>query len=148
MKIDFLTKFIDLKELEGKGEWNFESLSSFSSQFYSLIFIQIKDEIEILAYSKTNPGKFIRNKDCLEYCDTNYFLKLILNRSIVCREWYYQNKLYMITFHDSTNNDKIIFKRLESWINIKELINIKLATIFEIGFVVTSSESVKEFNLF
>jgi hypothetical protein len=54
----------------------------------------------------------------------------------------------MVTFHDSTNNNKILCKRFESWVNLKELINIKLTSIFEIGFVVTSSESFEEFSLF
>jgi hypothetical protein len=86
MEIDLLTSFIDLKQLEGKGEWESTTFPSFSYDCYSLIFIQTKDDIEILAYSKTNPGKFIRHKDCLEFCDKNYFLNLILNKSILCRE--------------------------------------------------------------
>lgn len=148
MNKEILDNFIDLSKLEGKGEWSSTTFSSFSSDFYSLIFILANDDLEILAYSETNPGKFIRYKDCSESCDQNYFLNLIINKSILCREWFYQNRIYMVTFHDSTNNNKIICKSFQSWVNLKKLINIKLTSIFEIGFVATSSESYKEFSLF
>jgi hypothetical protein len=148
MTKEILNDFIDLNKLEGKGEWNPNTLPIFFSDFYSLIFILANDDLEILAYSETNRGKFIRYKDCIESCDRNYFLNLILNKAIICREWFFQGKIYMVTFHDRFNNNKIICKRFEPWINLKELLNIRITSIFEIGFVVTSSDSYNEFNLF
>ena len=147
MTRDNLNDLIDLKKLEGKGEWFSNTFPVFISNFYSLFFILVKNDLEILAYSETNPGKFIRYRDCLEFCDINYFMNLILIRAVVCREWFFQGKIYMITFHDISNN-KIICKRFEPAVDFKKLLNIKLTSIFEIGFVSTSSESYKEFELF
>lgn len=147
MTRDNLNDLIDLKKLEGKGEWFPNTFPVFISNFYSLFFILIKNDLEILAYSETNPGKFIRYRDCLEFCDINYFMNLILIRAVVCREWFFQGMIYMITFHDISNN-KIICKRFEPAVDFKKLLNIKLTSIFEIGFVSTSSESYKEFELF
>jgi len=132
--------------LEGKGEWNTTTFTCFESPKYSILFLEAQGFLEIFAYSKIQPIKFLRFSDCIEKLDYDHFLKLLLEKKIVCKEWYWKGQNYKTEFY--CDETKIFNKRLKPNIDFKQILNIKISSILEMGFIVTSSNSYKEFLLF
>ncbi|MEQ9426729.1 MAG: hypothetical protein RJQ09_20060 [Cyclobacteriaceae bacterium] len=90
------------------------------------------------------PNNLIRLSDSVVKVSPMDFINMSLMQPSVKRKYSFRGKLYQTTYTLKNNSEKVTFRRIEPFMNLKTWFDFRLTSLLEIGFVTSSSLTKEE----